>query len=104
MAAKHVNFGSDARDRTELTEKAREEIPGLHERVLARIPQGRWAKPTDMAGTAVWLASAASDSSEVIDSQTFSGGAAKRLEYVKMCGAVVKKPASADSRLNRGMR
>jgi len=46
---------------TELTEKAREEIPGLHERVLARIPQGRWAKPADMAGTAIWLASSASD-------------------------------------------
>jgi 2-deoxy-D-gluconate 3-dehydrogenase len=46
---------------TELTEKAREEIPGLHERVLARIPQGRWAKPADMAGTAIWLAAAASD-------------------------------------------
>jgi 2-deoxy-D-gluconate 3-dehydrogenase len=46
---------------TELTEKAREEIPGLHERVLSRIPQGRWAKPADMAGTAVWLASSASD-------------------------------------------
>ena len=46
---------------TELTEKAREQIPGLHERVLARIPQGRWAKPIDMAGTAIWLASAASD-------------------------------------------
>ncbi len=46
---------------TELTEKARQEIPGLHERVLARIPHGRWAKPDDMAGTAVWLASPASD-------------------------------------------
>ncbi len=46
---------------TELTEKAREEIPGLHERVLARIAQGRWAKPVDMAGTAIWLASHASD-------------------------------------------
>ena len=46
---------------TELTEKAREQIPGLHERVLARIPVGRWAKPADMAGTAVWLASQASD-------------------------------------------
>ena len=46
---------------TELTEKARQEIPGLHERVLARIAHGRWAKPTDMAGTAVWLASPASD-------------------------------------------
>jgi 2-deoxy-D-gluconate 3-dehydrogenase len=46
---------------TELTEKAREQIPGLHERVLARIAVGRWAKPIDMAGTAVWLASAGSD-------------------------------------------
>jgi 2-dehydro-3-deoxy-D-gluconate 5-dehydrogenase len=46
---------------TELTEKARQEIPGLHERVLARIAHGRWAKPADMAGTAVWLASPASD-------------------------------------------
>jgi 2-deoxy-D-gluconate 3-dehydrogenase len=46
---------------TELTEKAREQIPGLHERVLSRIPFGRWAKPSDMAGTAVWLASRASD-------------------------------------------
>ncbi len=46
---------------TELTEKAREQVPGLHERVLARIPHGRWAKPADMAGTAIWLASGASD-------------------------------------------
>ncbi len=46
---------------TDLTEKAREEVPGLHERVLARIPQGRWARPADIAGTAVWLAGAASD-------------------------------------------
>ena len=46
---------------TELTEKAREQIPGLHERVLARIAVGRWAKPADMAGTAIWLASRGSD-------------------------------------------
>src|SRR6202453_2630133 len=46
---------------TELTEKAREQIPGLHERVLGRIPVGRWAKPADMAGTAIWLSSQASD-------------------------------------------
>ncbi len=46
---------------TELTQQARQEIPGLHERVLARIAVGRWARPEDMAGTAVWLASAASD-------------------------------------------
>jgi 2-deoxy-D-gluconate 3-dehydrogenase len=46
---------------TELTERAREQIPGLHERVLSRIALGRWAKPADMAGTAVWLASAGSN-------------------------------------------
>jgi 2-deoxy-D-gluconate 3-dehydrogenase len=36
------------------------EVNGLYERVLGRIPAGRWAKPQDIAGTAVWLASAAS--------------------------------------------
>jgi 2-deoxy-D-gluconate 3-dehydrogenase len=46
---------------TELTQQARQEIPGLHDRVLARIAQGRWARPEDMAGTAVWLASSASN-------------------------------------------
>jgi 2-deoxy-D-gluconate 3-dehydrogenase len=46
---------------TELTQQARQQIAGLHERVLARIAVGRWAKPADMAGTAIWLASAASD-------------------------------------------
>jgi 2-deoxy-D-gluconate 3-dehydrogenase len=46
---------------TELTERARTEVPGLYERVLARIPTGRWAQPEDIAGTAVWLASPASD-------------------------------------------
>jgi 2-deoxy-D-gluconate 3-dehydrogenase len=46
---------------TELTDGARAHVPGLYERVLARIPAGRWAKPQDIIGTAVWLASAASD-------------------------------------------
>ena len=31
------------------------------ERVLARVPAGRWGKPRDIAGTAVWLSSPASD-------------------------------------------
>jgi len=46
---------------TEMTIAAREQVPGLHERVLARIAQGRWAQPADMAGAAVFLASPASD-------------------------------------------
>ncbi|TMQ31366.1 MAG: SDR family oxidoreductase, partial [Planctomycetota bacterium] len=45
---------------TELTDGARAQVPGLYERVLARIPAGRWAKPEDIAGTAIWLASSAS--------------------------------------------
>jgi 2-deoxy-D-gluconate 3-dehydrogenase len=46
---------------TELTEGARQQVPGLHERVLARTPAGRWGVPADLAGIAVFLASRASD-------------------------------------------
>lgn len=46
---------------TELTQTARKDIAGLHERVLARTPAGRWGAAQDFAGIAVFLASAASD-------------------------------------------
>lgn len=46
---------------TELTQKAREQVDGLHQRVLARTPAGRWGAPGDLAGIAVFLASSASD-------------------------------------------
>jgi 2-deoxy-D-gluconate 3-dehydrogenase len=46
---------------TDLTKAARQQVQGLHERVLARTPAGRWGVPDDFAGTAVFLASAASD-------------------------------------------
>jgi 2-deoxy-D-gluconate 3-dehydrogenase len=46
---------------TELTRAARRQVDGLHERVLARTPAGRWGVPEDLAGVAVFLASAASD-------------------------------------------
>jgi len=46
---------------TDLTRGAREQVPGLHERVLARTPAGRWGKPDDFAGIAVFLAAPASD-------------------------------------------
>ena len=46
---------------TPLTRGARADIPGLHERVLARTPAGRWGVPRDLAGVAVFLASPASD-------------------------------------------
>ena len=46
---------------TDLTKRAREQVAGLHERVLARTPAGRWGDPADFAGIAVFLASPASD-------------------------------------------
>lgn len=46
---------------TELTEGARQQVEGLHERVLSRTPAARWGVPGDLAGVAVFLASSASD-------------------------------------------
>ena len=46
---------------TELTRAARRDVPGLHERVLARTPAGRWGDPADFSGVAVFLASGAAD-------------------------------------------
>lgn len=46
---------------TDMTIQARKDVEGLHERALMRTPAGRWGKPEDHAGVAVFLASAASD-------------------------------------------
>jgi 2-deoxy-D-gluconate 3-dehydrogenase len=46
---------------TALTIKAREQVDGLHQRVLDRTPAGRWGKPDDHAGVAVFLAGSGSD-------------------------------------------
>jgi 2-deoxy-D-gluconate 3-dehydrogenase len=46
---------------TELTRRARVELKGLNEQVLARTPAGRWGEPKDLQGTAIYLAAAASD-------------------------------------------
>ena len=46
---------------TELTARARAEIDGLHDKVLARTPAARWGATADFAGIAVFLASPASD-------------------------------------------
>lgn len=46
---------------TDLTRQARIDLPGLNDKVLSRTPAGRWGKPDDLAGTAVFLASPASD-------------------------------------------
>jgi len=46
---------------TALTVRARADIAGLNERVLARTPAARWGVPGDLAGIAIFLASSASD-------------------------------------------
>jgi 2-deoxy-D-gluconate 3-dehydrogenase len=46
---------------TELTQRAREQVTGLHDKVLARTPAGRWGAAADFAGIATFLASGASD-------------------------------------------
>jgi len=46
---------------TDLTRRARQEIAGLHDYVLARTPAGRWGEPGDLAGAAVFLSSPAAD-------------------------------------------
>lgn len=46
---------------TELTQNLRRNFPEAHERVVARTPARRWGAPADLAGTAVFLCSPASD-------------------------------------------
>ena len=46
---------------TDLTRRARQEIDGLHDKVLARTPAARWGVSADFAGIAVFLSSHASD-------------------------------------------
>jgi 2-dehydro-3-deoxy-D-gluconate 5-dehydrogenase len=57
----HVNAILPGWFETEMTDGAKRYVPGLTERVVSRTPLGRWAKPEDIVGTAIWLASAASD-------------------------------------------
>jgi len=46
---------------TELTRNLRRNFPEAHERVVARTPARRWGAPADLAGTAVFFCSRASD-------------------------------------------
>jgi 2-deoxy-D-gluconate 3-dehydrogenase len=46
---------------TDLTRQAQVDIPELNDKVLARTPAGRWGKPEDHKGIAVFLASSASN-------------------------------------------
>ena len=46
---------------TSLTVRARQDVEGLHDRVVDRTPAGRWGRIEDFEGIAVFLASRASD-------------------------------------------
>jgi 2-deoxy-D-gluconate 3-dehydrogenase len=46
---------------SELSRRAERERPGMMDATLARTPAGRWGRPSDVAGLAVYLASPAAD-------------------------------------------
>lgn len=46
---------------TDMTEQFRQSFPDRYEMIVGRTPAGRWGQPDDLAGTAVFLASAASN-------------------------------------------
>jgi len=46
---------------TDLSAVGKREVPGLTEMAVSRTPAGRWGEPEDLAGTAIFLASRASD-------------------------------------------
>lgn len=46
---------------TEIVADAKENAPGFSDAILARTPAGRWGDPSDLAGAALFLCSAASD-------------------------------------------
>jgi 2-deoxy-D-gluconate 3-dehydrogenase len=45
---------------TDLTRKARTDMPGLNDNVMARTPKNRWGSPADFEGIAAFLGSDAS--------------------------------------------
>ncbi len=47
--------------KTDMTEPIRNDLPDWNKSILARTPAGRWGEPEDLAGTAIYLASPASD-------------------------------------------
>lgn len=46
---------------TDMTRAAKTSVPGLDQKVTDATPAGRWGRPEDLAGTAVFLSSRASD-------------------------------------------
>lgn len=46
---------------TEMTQDFRKAFPDRYKLIVGRTPAGRWGNPVDLAGTAVFLASSASD-------------------------------------------
>ena len=47
--------------KTDMTKPIRNDLPDWNKSILARTPAARWGEPDDLAGTAVFLASPASD-------------------------------------------
>ena len=48
-------------DHTDRTSGSKDNFKVRYDHILSRIPEDRWGEPDDLAGTAVFLSSAASD-------------------------------------------
>ena len=46
---------------TDLTQGIKDQFQDRYQQILSRIPSNRWGEPDDLAGTAVYLSSSASD-------------------------------------------
>ena len=46
---------------TDLTQGIKDQFQDRYKQILSRIPSNRWGEPDDLAGTAVYLSSSASD-------------------------------------------
>jgi NAD(P)-dependent dehydrogenase (short-subunit alcohol dehydrogenase family) len=62
FAADHIRVNAIAPGwiKTEISRAGRED-PNFNSKVVARLPNGEWAEPEELAGTALFLASAASN-------------------------------------------
>ncbi len=90
---------------TELTRDARQQVAGLHKRVLGRTPAGRWGVAEDLAGVAVFLASPASDfitGAAIPVDGGFSGARVALISPALRAGSPLSRGSGEELRLRTG--
>jgi NAD(P)-dependent dehydrogenase (short-subunit alcohol dehydrogenase family) len=69
----------------------------MNEKILSRIPYGAWAKPQDLAGAAIFLASPASDYCCGFDYVVDGGVRSTCASFIALIFAAVARTLSAIS-------